>query len=85
MLTIPPIIRNCLLVSLLILASACSSILRNPVPEDIHLQVSVLGRQGFEMLAGLNDRCECFEFRYGDLEEALSRFDTLTSGRQATS
>lgn len=45
MLTIPPIIRNCLLVSLLILASACSSILRNPVPEDIHLQVSVLGRQ----------------------------------------
>ena len=40
---------------------------------------SVLGRQGFEMLADLIDRCECFEFRYGNLADALSRFETLGS------
>lgn len=41
---------------------------------------SVLGRQGFEMLANLIDRCECYEFRYGDLAQALDRFDAIRSG-----
>ena len=52
---------------------------------DNAFNYSVLGRQGFEMLAGLIDRCECFEFRYGDLKEALGRFDMLASGLPATS
>ena len=38
-------LRLCLLFTCLTLLGACSSILRNPVPEDIHLQASVLGRQ----------------------------------------
>jgi len=44
---------------------------------DNAFNYSVLGRQGFELLADLIDRCECHEFRYGNLEEALRRFDRL--------
>lgn len=51
---------------------------------DNAFNYSVLGRQGFEMLAGLIDRCECFEFRYGDLQDALEKFDAFTSGSRAT-
>jgi predicted acylesterase/phospholipase RssA len=38
-------IRYCLLCACLALLGACTSILRNPVPEDIHLQVTVLEQQ----------------------------------------
>ncbi len=33
---------------------------------------TVLGRRGFDTLAALIDRCDCFELRYGDLEEATA-------------
>jgi hypothetical protein len=32
-----------------LLLSACSAILRNPVPADVYTQVSVLGRQDFRI------------------------------------
>jgi HprK-related kinase A len=37
----------------------------------------VHGKQGFEMLADLVDRCPCFDFRYGDLDQALAWFAAL--------
>jgi predicted acylesterase/phospholipase RssA len=45
MLTRSHIFRRCLLITCLALLGACSAILRNPVPEQVHLQVSVLDRQ----------------------------------------
>ena len=45
MLSFPHLIRYCVLCICLTLLGGCSAILRNPVPEDIHLQASVLGRQ----------------------------------------
>ena len=44
---------------------------------DNAFNYSVLGRVGFETLAELVDRCDCYDFRYGRLEDALRRFDTL--------
>jgi len=52
---------------------------------DNAFNYSVLGQQGFEMLAKLVDHCECFEFRYGNLTEALRQFDTLRSSPRAAS
>jgi predicted acylesterase/phospholipase RssA len=40
-----PRIRCLIPVFCLVVLSACSSVLRNPVPADMHLQTSVLGRQ----------------------------------------
>ncbi|WP_439115357.1 HprK-related kinase A [Hydrogenophaga sp.] len=37
----------------------------------------VHGRDGFEALANLVDRCACFDLSYGDLDEALAWFDAL--------
>ncbi len=39
-----------------------------------------LGRLGFETLAGLVDRCECHEFVYGRLDDAVATFDALAGG-----
>jgi HprK-related kinase A len=39
----------------------------------------VLGRGGFDALAGLVDRCECFEFTYSQLDEAICCFDQLAA------
>jgi HprK-related kinase A len=39
----------------------------------------ILGARGFEAAAGLIDRCECFEFSYGDLDEAVATFASLAS------
>ena len=44
---------------------------------DNAFNYSVFGQQGFEMLAALIDRCDCYEFRYGNLPDALDRFETL--------
>ena len=46
---------------------------------DNAFNYSVLGQQGFEMLAGLVDRCECFEFSFGSLPDAVRRLETLES------
>jgi HprK-related kinase A len=37
----------------------------------------VHGRAGFDALAQLVDRCQCFDLRYGHLPEALAWFDAL--------
>lgn len=42
---IPATLRPLTLLTCCLLLGACSAILRNPVPEDVHTQVSVLGRQ----------------------------------------
>lgn len=42
---------------------------------------SVLGRRGFDTLAGLLDTCGCFDFRYGRLDEAIAAFERLASAR----
>lgn len=39
----------------------------------------VLGARGFEAAAGLIDRCACFEFSYGNLDEAIATFASLAS------
>ncbi len=39
----------------------------------------ILGARGFEAAAGLIDRCECFEFSYGNLDEAVATFESLAS------
>ncbi len=38
---------------------------------------NLLGVRGFEMLADLIDTCDCFEFTYSDLDEALDLFARL--------
>lgn len=38
---------------------------------------SLLGRMGFELNAALVDACECWGFRYSQLEEALRSFEQL--------
>lgn len=37
----------------------------------------VHGRRGFEALAALIDRCDCYDLSYGDLDQALAWFDAL--------
>jgi len=47
---------------------------------DNAFNYSVHGRTGFEVLAQLVDRCACYEFAYGDLEEAAAVFNDLAAG-----
>ncbi len=49
-------VRLCLLFTCLALLGACSTILRSPVPENIHLQVSVLGRQDLRFWGDQQER-----------------------------
>jgi HprK-related kinase A len=44
---------------------------------DNAFNYSMLGSVGFETMARLVHRCDCYEFRYSDLEQALKRFDDL--------
>jgi HprK-related kinase A len=37
----------------------------------------VFGAEGFELLARVMDRCQCFSFEYGHLPEAIERFARL--------
>ena len=37
----------------------------------------VLGEQGFEALGDLVSACDCYDFQYSDLEDAMAAFDTL--------
>ena len=41
----------------------------------------VHGRRGFEQLAAFVDRCGCYEFEYGNLDEAARVFDDLAGDR----
>lgn len=38
------------------------------------------GQAGFQALATLVDRCDCYSFDYGQLEDALRHFDALAEG-----
>jgi HprK-related kinase A len=40
---------------------------------------SLHGRRGFELFADIVDRCACYEFSYGNLDEAMTVFDRLSS------
>lgn len=40
----------------------------------------VLGEAGFLAVAGLMDRCDCFDFVYSRLEDALEVFEWIESG-----
>ena len=42
---------------------------------DNAFNYDVHGRRGFELLAQVIDGCECFEFHYGALEDAVAVFD----------
>jgi hypothetical protein len=44
---------------------------------DQGFNYSLLGAEGFELLAGVVDRCETYEFSYGDLDEAVGWFAAL--------
>jgi hypothetical protein len=37
------------------------------------------GRDGFELLAQLIAACDCYDFSYGDLGEAVKLFDQLAA------
>jgi len=39
---------------------------------DNAFNYSVHGRRGFETMARIVDRCKCYEFAYGDIEEAVA-------------
>jgi len=43
--------------------------------------INVHGLNGFELLARLVDGCDCFEFRYSRLDEAVALFDSLAASR----
>ena len=44
---------------------------------DNAFNYSAHGRRGFELLARFVDQCGCYEFAYGDLDEAAIVFDDL--------
>jgi HprK-related kinase A len=44
---------------------------------DQAFNYSLLGAEGFELLAGIVDLCETYEFSYGDLDEAVGWFAAL--------
>ena len=37
----------------------------------------VLGRSGFDVLADMVERCDCYDFHYSDLNDAILAFDSL--------
>jgi hypothetical protein len=46
---------------------------------DNSFNYNVLGLGGFDALGGLIDSCEGYEFRYGDLDDAIECFDSLAA------
>ena len=42
---------------------------------------TLLGRVGFEALGRLVEGCECFEFSYSQLDDAIAVFDAIATGR----
>ncbi|HUK60066.1 MAG TPA: HprK-related kinase A [Stellaceae bacterium] len=38
----------------------------------------ILARLGFEMLCDVVERCDCYDFRYGNLDEAIAIFERLS-------
>lgn len=50
---------------------------------DNAFNYSLLGAQGFETMAGLTDQCQCFDFTYSDLDEAIAAFNALRPSSDA--
>ncbi len=84
-------IRRCLLLTCLMLLGACSSILRSPVPEDIHLQASVLGHQDFRFWGDQQDlelhpaftlpnQKEALEASYGGIMHTQHHYLAISGG-----
>jgi hypothetical protein len=46
---------------------------------DNAFNYSAHGRRGFEFLTRFVDQCDCYEFAYGDLDEAAIVFDELAA------
>ena len=42
---------------------------------------SVLGVRGFQTAAALIDVCDCYDFTYSSLDEAIDVFDALEPGQ----
>ena len=88
--TYPHPLRLCLLFTCLALLGACSSILRNPVPEDIHLQVSVLGRQDLRFWGDQQDlqqhpafdpsNATALEDHFGDIMHTEHHYLVISGG-----
>ncbi len=47
---------------------------------DNGFNYSVVGAEGFRVLADLIEDCRCFRFEYADLENAVAAFDALLAG-----
>ncbi len=45
---------------------------------------SVLGDSGFNAIAQLMDQCDCYDFSYSKLDDAIALFDALSRGDVAT-
>lgn len=43
-------------------------------------RLSLYGRRGFETLAGMVDRCQCYDLRFSDLDAAIQACERLTRG-----
>ena len=55
------------------------------MPHSLHLgrnafNYSLLGLDGFNALAAIVDACACFDFSYGQLDEAIAVFEQLPPG-----
>lgn len=48
---------------------------------DSSFNYNLVGRAGFERLADLVDRSDCFKLTYSNLDEALARLDALVAAR----
>jgi hypothetical protein len=46
---------------------------------DSAFNYNLHGRKGFETLAQVIDAADCYEFAYGDLEEAVKLYDRLAT------
>lgn len=44
---------------------------------------SIHGQRAFELLADVTERCDCYDFTYGNLDEAVALFDRLAAGTLA--
>ncbi|RVT54448.1 HprK-related kinase A [Rubrivivax albus] len=67
-------------------ADAPATLSERPRPDTVlelgrnSFNLSVLGRAGFETLTALVNRCGCYDFRYGLLDDAMRVFDQLAAG-----
>ena len=49
---------------------------------DNSFNYSILSTKGFTSVTGLIDQCDCYDFKYSVLDEAVERFDSLAEARR---